>query len=161
MIERSDPLWEDSRVLHLCQVWSRHTYLWPMIMHNLKTIYCKDFENELKSYNNKTVFHNERHWRILTIHRFSGFTWLHLAKRRRFIWTTKGSIKGNTQIRSVLEVATCCLQGQNGVEIRIKFVNKDNSHSYRSEFLMTWIKWSRTWTTTSWKPQKCSSRNER
>ena len=28
-----------------------------------------------------------------------------------------------------MEVATCCLQGEYGVEIRIKSVNKDNSHS--------------------------------
>ena len=41
----------------------------------------------------------------------------------------KGWIKGNTKIGPVLEVATCCLQGKYVVEIRIKSVNKDNSHS--------------------------------
>ena len=41
----------------------------------------------------------------------------------------KGWIIGNTKIGTVLEVATCCLQGKYGVEIRIKSVNKDNSHS--------------------------------
>ena len=30
----------------------------------------------------------------------------------------------------MLEVTICCLQGKHGVEIRIKFVNKDNSHSW-------------------------------
>ena len=42
----------------------------------------------------------------------------------------KGWIKGNTKIGSVLEVATGCLQGKYGVEIRIMSVNKDNSHSW-------------------------------
>ena len=42
----------------------------------------------------------------------------------------KGWIKGNTKIGPVLEVATCCLQCKYGVEIRIKSVNKDNSHSW-------------------------------
>ena len=42
----------------------------------------------------------------------------------------KGWIRGNTKIVPVLEVATCCLQGKYGVEIRIKSMNKDNSHSW-------------------------------
>ena len=42
----------------------------------------------------------------------------------------KGWIRGNTKIGPVLEVTICCLQGKHGVEIRIKFVNKDNSHSW-------------------------------
>ena len=64
-------------------------------------------ENELKSYHNKTdwenlygcripdycwnwtVFRDERHWRILTIHRFSGLSWVPFAKRWKLIWTKK------------------------------------------------------------------------
>ena len=42
----------------------------------------------------------------------------------------KGWIRGNTQIGPELEVTTCCLQGKYGVEISIKTVNKDNSHSW-------------------------------
>ena len=42
----------------------------------------------------------------------------------------RGWIEGNTKIGPVLEVATCCLQGKYGVEIGIKSVNKDNSHSW-------------------------------
>ena len=42
----------------------------------------------------------------------------------------KGWIRGNTKIGPVLEVATCCLQGKYGVEIRIKSMNKDDSHSW-------------------------------
>ena len=36
----------------------------------------------------------------------------------------------NIIIGPVLEVATCCLHGKNGVEIRIMSMNKDNSHSW-------------------------------
>ena len=42
----------------------------------------------------------------------------------------KGWIRGNTQIGPVLEGTTCCMQGKYGVEIRIKSVNKDHSHSW-------------------------------
>ena len=42
----------------------------------------------------------------------------------------KGWIQGNTKIGPVLEVATCCLHGKYGVEIRIMSMNKDNSHSW-------------------------------
>ena len=41
----------------------------------------------------------------------------------------KGWIQGNTEIGPVLEVATCCLHGKYGVEIRIMSMKKDNSHS--------------------------------
>ena len=39
-------------------------------------------------------------------------------------------IRGNIKIGPVLEVATCCLLGKYGVEIRIMSMNKDNSHSW-------------------------------
>ena len=42
----------------------------------------------------------------------------------------KGWIQGNTKIGPVLEIATCCLHGKCGVEIRIMSVNRDNSHSW-------------------------------
>ena len=42
----------------------------------------------------------------------------------------KGWIRGNTKIGPVWEVATCCLHGKYGVEIRIMSMNKDNSHSW-------------------------------
>ena len=42
----------------------------------------------------------------------------------------KGSIRGNTKIGPVLEVTTRYLQGTYGVEIRIGYINKDNSHSW-------------------------------
>ena len=42
----------------------------------------------------------------------------------------RGWIQGNTKIGPVLEIATCWLHGKNGVEIRVMFVNRDNSHSW-------------------------------
>ena len=42
----------------------------------------------------------------------------------------KGWIQGNSTIGPVLEVATCCLHGKDGVEIRIMSMNKENSHSW-------------------------------
>ena len=42
----------------------------------------------------------------------------------------KGWIRGNTKIGPVLEVTTCCLQGKDGVEIRIESENKDNPISW-------------------------------
>ena len=42
----------------------------------------------------------------------------------------KGWIPGNTKIGPVLEVATCCLHGKYGVEIRIMSLSRDNSHSW-------------------------------
>ena len=54
----------------------------------------------------------------------------------------KGWIQGNTQNGPVLEVATCCLHGKHGVEIRIMSMNKDNSHSW-VRILMDQTSWSR------------------
>ena len=42
----------------------------------------------------------------------------------------KGWIRGNTKIGPALEDTTSYLQGKYGVEIRIEYVNKDNSHSW-------------------------------
>ena len=38
-------------------------------------------------------------------------------------------IRGNIQIGPVLEIATCCLHGKYGVEIRISSMNRNKSHS--------------------------------
>ena len=42
----------------------------------------------------------------------------------------KGWIQGNTQIGLVLEVATSCLHGKHGVEVRIVSLSGDNAHSW-------------------------------
>ena len=51
----------------------------------------------------------------------------------------KGWIQGNTKIGPVLEVATCCLHGKYGVEIRIESMNKDKSHSLLGQNF-SWLK---------------------
>ena len=99
----------------------------------------------------RTVFHDEWHCRILTIHRCSDLSWVHFAKRRRHIWT-EGLDQRKHQNGPVLEVTTCCLQGKYGVEIRIMSVNEDNSHSWVR--IMAYTSWSRTWTTTRAHPQE-------
>ena len=42
----------------------------------------------------------------------------------------KGWIQGDTRIGPVLEIATCCLHGKYGVEIRISSMKRDNSQSW-------------------------------
>ena len=42
----------------------------------------------------------------------------------------RGWIQGNTRIGPVLEVTTSYLYGKCGIEIRIKSVNQDDSHSW-------------------------------
>ena len=99
-IERWDPLWEVNLTHCSCQVWGRHTYLWPVILHNQKKIYCKDIRNELKSYHNKMEWVNfvlmQDSWPQFKLDSASwrkklksGLSWVHIAKRRRFIWPEK------------------------------------------------------------------------
>ena len=57
MSEQGDLLWQDNLTHCSCQVWWRHTYFWPVILHK-KKIYCKDTRNEMKSYHNKTEWAN-------------------------------------------------------------------------------------------------------
>ena len=64
----------------------------------------------------RTVFHDERCCRILTIP--CSMSWVHSAKRRRNVWPERCGSEGTTKIGPVLEVTTCCLQGKYGVEIR-------------------------------------------
>ena len=52
-----------------------------------------------------------------------------LCQEMKTYLNQKGWIRVNTKIGPVLEITTCCLQSKYGVEIRIKSVNKDNSHS--------------------------------
>ena len=77
----------------------------------------------------RTVFHDERHWRIRTIRRCSGLSWGHFAKRRRYI-CTEGLDQRKHQNWARIGSYNLCLQGNYGVEIRIMSVNKDNSHSW-------------------------------
>ena len=108
---------------------------WPVLT---KIFYCKDIENELKSY------HNKIEWVKFVLMQDS---WPQLKLKNSHICTEsvvcreytlpreklsepKGWIRGNTKIGPVLEVTTCCLQCKYGVKIRIDSLNKDHSHSW-------------------------------
>ena len=81
-IERANPLWDDSRVFHSCQEWSRQTCLWTVMTSLTKIFHWRNTENELKSWSqqdkieqilcgckileccwNQTIFHDRGHWR--------------------------------------------------------------------------------------------------
>ena len=143
-MERGDQLWKDSLIHCSCQVCSRQTYLWLMTVHT-KNFYCKIFENELKSYRNKTEWANcvrmqdswpqlksdSISWRKTLFSQFTDSVGCreYTLPKDESLSEPKGWIRGSTKIGPVLEVTTCCLQGKYGVEIRIEPVNKDISFS--------------------------------
>ena len=112
-----------------------------------------------------TVFHDERHWRILTIHRFSSLSWVHCTKRDEETSEPKSWIRKNTKIGHVLEVTTVAYKVN--MEWKLELGLKTRTILTRkSEFLMDWTSWSRTWstmstTTTSKRPQRCNSKTMR
>ena len=139
MIEQGDLLWKDNLTHCSCQVWWRHTYLWPMTLHNQKKICCKDVRNELKSNHNKIEWANfvlvQDSWPQLKSDSISWRKTLKNSHNSQIQWPrdetlSKRWIRGNTKIGPVVEVTTCCLQGKHGVEIRIESMNKDHSHSW-------------------------------
>ena len=74
----------------------------------------------------RTVLHDQGHWRVPESVECREYT----SPRDEQSSDPKGWIRGNTKIGPVLEVTTSYLLGENGVEIRIESVNKDNSHSW-------------------------------
>ena len=93
----------------------------------------------------RTVLHDKPHWRILTIYRFSGLSWVHSAKRWKTYPEPKGWIRGNTKIWPVLEVTTSYPQVWSGNQ---NWVYKQGPFSLVGQnFLMAWISWSQTWST--------------
>ena len=70
MIERRNP------VPHSCQAWSRQTCLWLVMTMFTKIFYCRNMENELKSYHKKTNWANfvwmQDSWLLL---KFDGISW--------------------------------------------------------------------------------------
>ena len=129
-----NPLWEGSRVPHSCWVWSRQKYLWKVMTVLTKIFYCRNTENELKSYHNKTNWANfvrmQDSWMLLKSDSIAWRKILQNSHNSQMQWPVVSTIRGNTKIGPVLEVATCCLHGKYGVEIRIMSMNKDISHSW-------------------------------
>ena len=76
----------------------------------------------------KTVFHDERHWRPIT--QFYAMACReYTLPRKEDTSQPKGWIQGNTKIGPVLEVTTSYLHGKHGVEIRIMSLSRDDTHS--------------------------------
>ena len=141
-ITREDQVWENSRVSRSCQC-DQQTCFWTMMILHMKNYYCKDMQNEFKIFRQQdklnkfcsdarfltvveigTVLHDNGHWRILTIYRISGLSWVHSQPKLDPCWKP---------------------QGKFGVDIRIESVNRDNSHSWvRISHGLN--KLSRTWT---------------
>ena len=122
---REDPLWEGSRVPHLCQAWWRPMSLWKVMTVLTKIFYCSSTENELKSYQNKTYRANfvlmQDSWPQLKLNNSHNVQnqWpvvsTHCQENK--LSEPKGWIRGNTKIGPILEVTTCCLQCKYGMEI--------------------------------------------
>ena len=102
---------------------------------------------------NRTVFQVERHWRILTIHRFNGLSWVHLAKRWRYIWTERLNQREHQKLGPYWKLQPVAYKVNMEWRSELSLWTK-TIQTHGSEFLMAWISWSRTWTTTSRKPQK-------
>ena len=90
-------------------------------------------QDKLSKFNMDAGFKN-----VVEIGQYTGdFRQFHLVACREYTLPRdeeasqpKGRIQGNTKIGPVLEIATCCLHGKYGVEIRISSMNRDTSHSW-------------------------------
>ena len=132
-------------------------------------------ENELKSFHNET---NREHfvwmqdfWMLLKLDNISWQEMLEIWHNfmqcpvvntlpREEASQPKGLIQGNTKIGPVLEVATCCVHGKYGVQIRISSVNRELL-TLGSQFLMDQTSLWWIWTTMSRKFRKFCSNNMR
>ena len=179
MVEQGDLLCEDNLVHRSCQVWSRQTYLWMVILH-MKKIYCTDIENELKNY------HNKAKWANSVLMQDSWPQW----KSDSISWRKTMKNSRNSQVQWLV-VSTLCQETKVYLNQKVGFERTPRLDPYwklqlvaykvnmqwksesslwaktiltrGSEILMAWTSWSQTWTTrtkttTSRKPQKCSSK---
>ena len=169
-----------------CQLWWRQTYFSLMILHwrrsiakILRTIWKCITARQIEQIlywcrvpvycQSRTVLHDERHWRILTIHRFSGLSWVHIAKRRKFIWIRKRDSKEhqdwlqrvvgivNMELRSELRSWTKSIDDQ---RIQSDYKNRKKS---TLGFMSAW--WNRatrrTTPMTTWPPRPRASSTQR
>ena len=117
--KHSNPSWEDSRVLHSCQTWSKR--------------YKHTHKPTLTT---PRVGHVEigQHFMTKDTAEFSQFRAAAFREctlsRDEEASQPKGWIQSNTKFGPVLEVATCRLHDKYGVEIRIMSMNRDNFHSW-------------------------------
>ena len=168
-----EPVVGNNLVHRSCQLWSRQTYFWMMIFAHGEFLLQRYWERIEKLSQQErlskfcmdagflSVVENGQYFMTKDTADLSQFHPLTCREntfpRDEDSSEPKSWIRGNTRIGPVLEVTTCCLQGKYGNEIRIKSVNK-TLLTRGSGFLMAQTTWSRIWTTTSRKPQKCSSK---
>ena len=170
MSEQDDLLWQDNLTHFSCQVWRRHTYLWPMILHKEKDLlqrYEERFEklsqqDRLSKFCVDAGFQNVveigQYFMTRDTEEFSQFTDSvacreYILPRGESVSDPKGWIRVNTKIGPVLEVATCCQQGKYGVWKSELSLWTRTILTRGSEFPMVQTSWSRIWTTMSRKPQ--------
>ena len=96
--------------------------------HEEGTVYVKEldifFTMKVLLSLGRTVLHDKRHWRVLTICRTSGLSWVHFAKRWTMIRSEMLDLREHQNWARVKKSQPAT------VEIRIESVNKDNSHSW-------------------------------
>ena len=179
MIERGKPLWEGSGGPHSCQAWSRQTWLLESDDRAHKDLLLQKYGERIEKLSQQDKLSNfvwtQDSWQRLMSDSTSWQKTLknsHSSQMQLPVVSTlcqetkkhlnqKVGSEGTPKIGPVLEVATCCLHGKYGVENRIMFMNKQTILTHGSDFLMAGTSWSRIWTTTNKKPQKCSSKNMR
>ena len=135
-----DPLWENSRDPCSCRVWSRQTCLWIVDDRARKDLLLLQYvelgklsqQDRLSKFCIDAGFLNVveigQYFMTKDTAEFSQFTDAvacreYTLPRNEGASEPKGWIRGNTKIVPVLEVATCCLHGKYGVEIRIMSMN--------------------------------------
>ena len=154
----------------ICPVVCAHS--WPMIQKrrtNWKAIttqieqilyWCRIPDNGWS----RTVLHDKRHWRILTISRVTGLSWVHYSKRLKNIWSERLDSREHqnwTRIESHNLHATSKVNMEWEWELSVW---TETILTGGSKFLMACISWSRNWATTrrttasSRKPLRCSSK---
>ena len=146
MIEQWDLLWKDNLTHCSCQVWWRHTYFWPIILHK-KKIYCKD---TLKYSHNSQI-----QWLVVST----------LCQEMKVYLNQKVGSEGTPRLDPYLKLQLVAYK------VNMEWISESSPWirtilTRGSEFLMAWISCSQTWTTrtkttTSRKPQKCSSKTMR
>ena len=176
MTEQGHPLWEGSRVPHSCQAWPRQTSFWIVMTVLTKIFCCRNTENELKSYHNKTNWANfvwmQDSWMLLKSDSISWQKILQNSHNLQMQWLVVSTLCQETKKHLNQKVGSegtlklgpywklrpvAC---KVNTELRSELCLWAKTILTRgSEFLMAWISWSRIWTTMSRKPHKCSSKN--
>ena len=92
-------------------------------------------------------------WRILAMHRVSGLSWVHLAKRWTIIWSERLDSRWTPKLDPYWKSQPATYKVNMEWKLELSLWTK-TILTHGSEFLMAWRYLIRTWTT----PQKCSSK---